>query len=97
MNINSNLEPGGARQLDAAAGRPSASSSAPAQSSSAPAAVLAGDTARISAAAQAAAAADADGVRAEKVASIQQALASGSYAVGASDVAGKLIDHLLRN
>ena len=36
-------------------------------------------------------------VRIDKVAAIQQALASGSYAVSASDVAGKLIDHLLQS
>ncbi len=36
-------------------------------------------------------------VRSEKVAAVQQALANGSYAVSASDVAGKLIDHLLQS
>jgi negative regulator of flagellin synthesis FlgM len=36
-------------------------------------------------------------VRVEKVAAVQQALAGGSYAVSPSDVAGKLIDHLLQN
>jgi len=41
-----------------------------------------------------AATADSD-VRLEKVAAIQQALAAGTYAVSPSDVAGKLIEHLL--
>ena len=55
-----------------------------------------GDTASISAAAVAAASGVSD-VRIDKVAAIQQALASGSYAVSASEVAGKLIDHLLQS
>jgi negative regulator of flagellin synthesis FlgM len=58
------------------------------------AAIPDGDTASISAAAVAAGVPD---VRTEKVAAIQQALASGSYAVSPSDVAGKLIDHLLQS
>ena len=36
-------------------------------------------------------------VRAEKIASIQSALASGSYQVSSSDVAAKMIDHLQLN
>jgi len=35
-------------------------------------------------------------VRMEKVASLQQAIASGSYSVSSSDVAGKMIDSLLK-
>ena len=53
------------------------------------------DTANISAIAVAAAAGVSD-VRTDKVAAIQQALASGTYAVSPSDVAEKLIDHLLQ-
>lgn len=55
-----------------------------------------GDQATLSSAASLAALAgpDAD-VRAEKVAAIQQALASGTYNVPASEVAGKMIDHML--
>jgi negative regulator of flagellin synthesis FlgM len=34
-------------------------------------------------------------VRSEKIAAIQQALATGAYQVSPSDVAGKLIDHML--
>ena len=36
-----------------------------------------------------------DGVRTEKVAAIQKALADGSYSVPASDVAAKMIDAML--
>ena len=36
-------------------------------------------------------------VRAEKVASVQAALAAGTYNVSSSEVAGKLIDHMLGN
>jgi anti-sigma28 factor (negative regulator of flagellin synthesis) len=42
----------------------------------------------------AAAAPDSD-VRMEKVNAVQQALASGAYNVPASEVAGKMIDHML--
>lgn len=35
-------------------------------------------------------------VRMEKVASLQQAIASGSYSVSSSDVAGKMVDSLLK-
>ncbi len=35
-------------------------------------------------------------VRTEKVAALQQAIASGSYNVSASDVAGKMVDSLLK-
>jgi negative regulator of flagellin synthesis FlgM len=35
-------------------------------------------------------------VRTEKVASLQQAIASGSYSVSSSDVAGKMVDSLLK-
>jgi flagellar biosynthesis anti-sigma factor FlgM len=52
------------------------------------------DTASISPAGAAAAAGFSD-VRLEKVTAIQQALANGSYAVSAEDVASKLIDHML--
>jgi negative regulator of flagellin synthesis FlgM len=36
-------------------------------------------------------------VRAEKVAGVQAALAAGTYNVSSSEVAGKLIDHMLGN
>ena len=54
------------------------------------------DQATLSAAASVAAAAAPDSdVRMDKVAEIQQALASGSYNVPASAVAGKMIDQML--
>lgn len=36
-------------------------------------------------------------VRAEKIAGVQAALAAGTYNVSSSDVAGKLVDHMLGN
>lgn len=55
-----------------------------------------GDKATLSAAASLAAAAAPDSdVRMEKVAEIQQALASGTYNIPASQVAGKMIDQML--
>ena len=57
-----------------------------------------GDRAQLSPAASLigqAAAAPVSDVRQEKVDSIRQALASGSYDVSPADVAGKLIEHLL--
>jgi negative regulator of flagellin synthesis FlgM len=58
---------------------------------------LGGDHADLSqAAVLAAAAASLPEVRSDKVAAIQESLANGSYAVSASDLAGKLIDHLLQ-
>lgn len=54
------------------------------------------DQATLSAAASIAAATAPDSdVRMDKVASVQQALASGTYNVPASEVAGKMIDHML--
>ncbi|HEY1498730.1 MAG TPA: flagellar biosynthesis anti-sigma factor FlgM [Acidobacteriaceae bacterium] len=55
-----------------------------------------GDRTTLSAAASLAAAAGPDSdVRMEKVAAIQQVLASGTYNVSSSEVAGKMIDHML--
>jgi negative regulator of flagellin synthesis FlgM len=74
-----------------------ASQAGPVPSSSS-ASISDGDTTSISPAAlSAAAAAGVADVRGDKVAAIQQALARGSYAVSPSDVAGKLIDHLLQS
>ena len=54
------------------------------------------DNATLSSAASVAAAAAPDSdVRMEKVNAIQQALASGAYNIPASEVAGKMIDHML--
>ncbi len=77
-----------------AAGSPVESTSPGAGSSTA----LDGDQAHLSqSAVLAARAASLPEVRTEKVAAVQQALANGSYAVSPSDLAGKLIDHLLQN
>jgi negative regulator of flagellin synthesis FlgM len=55
-----------------------------------------GDLATLSSAgSQVSAAASGDGVRMDKVASIQAALAAGSYSVPASAVASRLIDSML--
>jgi negative regulator of flagellin synthesis FlgM len=72
------------------------STEAPSGTASQSAAITDGDTASISVAAVAAASGVSD-VRTERVAAIQQALASGTYAVSPLDVAGKLIDHLLQS
>jgi len=96
MNIQSNFDLTQPVREPAPASRPAAASPEPeAGSASEPAAITDGDTANISAAAVAAA--GFSDVRTEKVAAVQQALASGSYEVSAADVAGKLIDHLLQS
>ena len=54
------------------------------------------DQATLSSAASAASAVGPDSdVRMEKVAAIQQALVSGTYNVPASEVAGKMMDHMM--
>ncbi|AXC10416.1 hypothetical protein ACPOL_1065 [Acidisarcina polymorpha] len=59
---------------------------------------LDGDAAHLSPAALLASASSSlPDVRSEKVASIQEALANGSYSVSSTDVADKLIDHLLHS
>jgi negative regulator of flagellin synthesis FlgM len=97
MNIQSSFDPTQPVREPAASPRPAAAAGGESSSGSAsePAAITDGDTASISAAAVAAASGVTE-VRTDKVAAIQQALASGSYAVSPSDVAGKLIDHLLQ-
>jgi len=102
MNIHPNLdlEPGQSLPRDAAVAR--TGSLATATTGPAPttdrASISDGDQTHLSPAALAAAAASGSSdVRTDKVAAVQQALASGSYAVSASDVADKLIDHLLQN
>jgi negative regulator of flagellin synthesis FlgM len=95
MNIQTNFDPTQPVREPAAAARPAAASPVTqAGSASEPAVITDGDTANISAAAVAAA--GFSDVRTEKVAAIQQALASGSYAVSPAQVAGKLLDHLLQ-
>jgi negative regulator of flagellin synthesis FlgM len=92
MNVNNNLQ--GLQQLFSSqeVSQPAGNAGA----SGAPAAQSGTDQATLSAAASVAAAAAPDSdVRMEKVASIQQALTSGTYNVPASEVAGKMIDHML--
>jgi len=94
MNVNNNLQ--GLQQLfssqevsrtsDAGGHSPAAGTSTRASD----------DTATLSAAASLAASAAPDSdVRMDKVTAIQQALASGTYNVPASEVAGRMIDHML--
>jgi negative regulator of flagellin synthesis FlgM len=94
MNVNNNLQ--GMQQLlssqevSSPAGKTEGSGAQPVQGSA--------DQATLSAAASVAAAASAtpdSDVRMEKVAAIQQALASGTYNIPASEVAGKMMDHML--
>jgi negative regulator of flagellin synthesis FlgM len=96
MNIQSSFDPTQALREQAVA-RPAANPPGTETPSGSPQAIADGDTATISSAALSAAAASGiSDVRTDKVAAIQQALASGTYAVSPSDVAGKLIDHLLQ-
>lgn len=92
MNVNNSLQ--GLQQLFASepvtqpAGKAGASNSAAGKTGT--------DQATLSTAASMAAASAPDSdVRMEKVASIQQALAADTYHVPASEVAGKLIDHMM--
>jgi negative regulator of flagellin synthesis FlgM len=92
MNVNNSLQ--GMQQLFSSqevarpAGQANASAASQPEAGS--------DHATLSAAASLAAAAAPDSdVRMDKVAAIQQALASGTYNVPASEVAGKMIDQML--
>jgi flagellar biosynthesis anti-sigma factor FlgM len=92
MNVNNNLQ--GLQQLFSSqevsqqAGKKGASDAQASQAGT--------DNATLSSAASVAAAAAPDSdVRMEKVNAIQQALASGAYNIPASEVAGKMIDHML--
>jgi negative regulator of flagellin synthesis FlgM len=92
MNVNNNLQ--GVQQLFSSqevsqpSGKTAASDAQPARAGT--------DQATLSTAASAAAAAEPDSdVRMDRVAEIQQALASGTYNVPASEVAGKMIDQML--
>ena len=92
MNVQNNLQ--GLQQLFSSqevpqtAGKTVASQAAEAKGSA--------DQATLSSAASAASAVAPDSdVRMEKVAAIQQAVMNGTYNVPASEVAGKMIDHML--
>lgn len=92
MNVSNNLQAlqqlFSSPEVTEAAGKTSAQGSQRAEAE--------GDQATLSTAASMAAAAAPDSdVRMDKVAAIQQALASGSYNVPASAVAGKMIDQML--
>ncbi len=96
MNVNNNLQ--GLQQLFASQEMAQTGSKAGTGTSDAAAEQSGADKATLSTAASLAAAGaaapDSD-VRMEKVNAIQQALASGTYNVPASEVAGKMIDDLL--
>ncbi len=96
MNIHSNLNPIAPNLPDSPSSRIGAVGNAAAPAA-APSGSFDPDQTHLSQAAVAASATSSlSDVRLDKVASIQQALASGSYSVSPSDLAGKLIDHLLR-
>ena len=93
MNVNNNLL--GLQQLlsSEAVTQPAAKAGA---SQNGAAAKAGSDQATLSTAASVAAALGPDSdVRMEKVASIRQALAAGTYNIPASAVAGKMIDHMM--
>ena len=92
MNVNNNLQ--GLQQLFSSQEATRVSDKA--QSVDAQTEQTGADRATLSAAASLAAAAAPDSdVRMEKVNAVQQALASGAYNVPASEVAGKMMDHML--
>lgn len=96
MNIQSSFDPTQPARESTAARPANLSANTPGvESPSGPSRVADGDTASISAAAVAAASGVSD-LRTEKIAAIQQALASGSYSVSPSAVADKLIGHMLQ-
>jgi flagellar biosynthesis anti-sigma factor FlgM len=93
MNVNNNLQ--GLQQLFPSPDVARAESGA-AQSGSASQVQSGTDQATLSPVASLAASAAPDSdVRMDKVAEVQQALVSGTYSVPASEVAGRMIDHML--
>ena len=97
MNIHSNFELSQSLPSQTAATRAGGPSSNSGTSAAAPASFTDGDQTHLSQAAlDASASLHGSDVRAQKVAAVQQALASGTYSVSPSDLAGKLIDHLLQ-
>jgi negative regulator of flagellin synthesis FlgM len=92
MNIQNNLQ--GLQQLFSSQDvTPAAGKTGGSQ---APEAKVSSDQATLSSLASAASAVAPDSdVRMEKVAAIQQAVASGTYSVPSSEVAGRMIDHML--
>jgi len=97
MNIHPSLEPAQSLREIPVTRTSAAASPAGSVPTADPAFISDADQTHLSPAALAAAASGVSDVRADKVMAIQQALASGSYAVSASDVADKLIDHMLQN
>lgn len=92
MNVNNNLQ--GMQQLFSSQEVTGPASKT--EGSDATAVQAGTDKATLSTAASVAAAAAPDSdVRMEKVAAIQQALADGTYNIPASEVAGKMIDHMI--
>jgi negative regulator of flagellin synthesis FlgM len=92
MNVNNSLQ--GMQQLFSSPEVTRPASKAETSSAQGPQAGT--DQATLSSAASVAAAAAPDSdVRMDKVTAIQQALANGTYNVPATEVAGKMIDHML--
>lgn len=97
MKITENFDSPQSISRDISVVRSASSANRPSADSVAPASIKDGDEAHLShAALLAAASSSLPEVRSEKIAVIQQALATGTYAVNASDVADKLLDHLLQ-
>lgn len=95
MEISNNVE--GLRSLLGVAGGSLASATGKGVTGS-DSSSLSSDSATLSSAAsEVSQTASADGVRMDKVSSVQAALASGSYAVSASAVATKVVDAMLGN
>jgi negative regulator of flagellin synthesis FlgM len=100
MNIHSNYDPAQALQNSVQSLRSSSTvseaaiSKAVASSGHGQPVIEDGDTANISATAAVLSTSD---VRSEKVAAIQLALVNGTYSVSPSELAGKLINHMLQD
>jgi negative regulator of flagellin synthesis FlgM len=93
MNVNNDIQ--GMQQLFPTQEIAKSDSAASQPPGSAPVSGSADEATLSPAASMAAEAAQDSGVRMDKVTSVQQAIAAGTYSVSSSDVAGKMIDQML--